>query len=155
MMIETAPEKFENLINELLEAGLSGKPGVKGDPRHVKMSLRDECKCVYCGEDILNDLIRLTSAQLDHLLPKSAYPAYKDNENNWVLACFCCNQIKRNFDPSTQLSEEKKSTLSPETLPTYRDELIEICRSYLKPFLDAREAIRNNIIKILQEHQLR
>jgi hypothetical protein len=156
MMIETTLEKFEKLINELLEAGLSGKPGVKGDPRHVKMWLRDECKCVYCGENILCDLVRLTSAQLDHILPKSKYPDYKEEESNWVLACFCCNQIKRNYDPWTELPEEIKSMgLSVESLMNNRNLLIEKCREHLKPHLEKRKNIRNNINKILSEYNLR
>jgi hypothetical protein len=103
----------------------------------------------------LADLISITSAQLDHLLPKAKYPEYRENEDNWILACFCCNQIKRKFDPCDKLSEDRKSALSPETLSEYRAELIEICRAHLIPNLEKREKIRSQLNVILKEHNLR
>lgn len=45
-----------------------------GDTKWVRIRIRDEFKCVYCKEELLKDVIRMNSAQIDHLLQKSRYP---------------------------------------------------------------------------------
>ena len=145
---------IENFIYKLWEAGLAGKPGVRGDLRHVRMWVRDKGRCVYCGTNLLGGLIEATSAQLDHILPKAKYEGYKENEENWALACFCCNQIKRKFDPYDYLADDRKPGLNSETLKKYRPELLEICRAYLIPQLKKREEIRNQINDILANENM-
>jgi len=63
----------ENIISELSKAGLTGKYGEPGDHRWVKIWVRDRYCCVYCGVSLLDDIIRMSSAQIDHLLPKYEY----------------------------------------------------------------------------------
>lgn len=95
----------ELFVSKLWESGLSGKAHLdqKGDLRHARLWVRDEFKCAYCDEPLLFDFIRFFSSQLDHLLPQAKYPHLKDVEENWVLACFPCNQLKRAFDPWKEL----------------------------------------------------
>ena len=124
----------ELLVGKVWESGLSGKAHLnqKGDLRHARLWVRDEFKCVYCDEPLLGDFIRFFSSQLDHLLPQATYPHLKEIEENWVLACFPCNQLKRAFDPWKELK-------GPETRPelseliSKRGLLIEECRRYLQP----------------------
>lgn len=118
-------DKNDKLMEDLRKAGLSGKIGKTGSPIHIRIWIRDEFKCAYCGEELLKDIIRVQSAQLDHLLPKHKYPAYKDKEENWVLACYACNQWKRTFDPLDHLSAFDRAA-SLHNLSIYRDELIKI-----------------------------
>jgi 5-methylcytosine-specific restriction endonuclease McrA len=63
----------ENIISELSKARLTGKYGEPGDHRWVKIWVRDRYCCVYCGVSLLDDIIRMSSAQIDHLLPKYEY----------------------------------------------------------------------------------
>ena len=53
--------------------------------------------CAYCGTDLLAD--PSVGYAVDHLLPKSAYPEYKDVPENWVWSCTGCNAFKSDFDP--------------------------------------------------------
>ncbi|KPK48103.1 MAG: hypothetical protein AMS22_15850 [Thiotrichales bacterium SG8_50] len=76
------------------------------------------------------------SAQVDHLLPKSRYPEYADTEANYVLSCYCCNQIKRDFDPLNARPELKEAALDK-----CRDALIEVCRQYIGERLEKKRKI--------------
>jgi hypothetical protein len=64
---------------------------------------------------------------MDHLLPKSKYPEYRDVDANWVLACYCCNQLKRDFEPLHKLGEKARAEIKPENMDAYRGELVEAC----------------------------
>lgn len=102
-----------------------------GCSAHVEIWVRHRFKCAYCGEDLLKDIVRLQSAQLDHLLPKTEYPAFKDEPNNLVLACFACNQWKRTFDPLGYEPVLKQKVMAgkatPDDLAIHRESLIRIC----------------------------
>lgn len=142
----------EGLVAQLLRAGLAGKTGLAGQPwrrgasRHVRMWVRHEYKCGYCGENLLTDLPRMMSSQLDHLLPKRKYPYLRDVEG--VLACFRCNQLKRNFDPWKSLTSPVDSP-TPENIASYRHALIEISRNHLEPLRDEQQTMRSRVINIL------
>ena len=139
----------KELIEDLCESGLAGKYGEKSDPAHVKIWVRDGFHCVYCNTYLLADRIRISSAQFDHILPKSEYKTYADLEDNLVLSCYCCNQIKRNWDPFSKCDASIKSDLSRENFTQYRDQLIEKCREYLKEFLEKKDGILNNSISTI------
>ncbi len=146
----------EELVARLLTAGLSGKVGLVGKPwdlgksEHIRMWVRHEYNYGYCGENLLTDVPRMMSSQLDHLLPQWKYPDLYNVEDNWVLACFCCNQLKRDFNPWDSLA-------SPVDLPTrqnlagYRHALIEITRNRLKPFRDQQKEMHERVISILSK----
>ena len=142
----------ENLIAELVKAGLSGKSGEPSDPKDVGIWVRDEFKCIYCGEYLLKDRIRMISAQIDHVLPKSKYKEFAELPNNRVLSCFCCNQIKGPFDPLDKMPLDIKSKLSAGTFKEYRQRLIEVCRNYIKPLLDKKGEILKQSISIIKKY---
>ena len=104
---------INDLISELSEnARLTSKYGDEpGKRRWIKIWARDGFCCVYCGKNLLSDVIRMTSAQLDHIIPKSKYKGYINEDSNLVLSCYCCNQIKRAFDPLEKQSEQVKINL--------------------------------------------
>ena len=126
----------DDLVEDLSEAGLTSKWGERGDPKWVRIWVRDRWSCVYCNEGLLNHLIGMFSAQVDHLLPKSRYPEYADTEANYVLSCYCCNQIKRDFDPLNVRPELKEAALD-----MCRDALIEVCRQYIDERLEKKRKI--------------
>jgi len=138
----------ERLVGQLLRAGLAGKPWRLGASRHVRMWVRHEYKCGYCDENLLTDLPRMMSSQLDHLLPKQKYKNLRDVEDNWVLACFRCNQLKGEFDPWKLLTSPIDSP-TPENIASYRHALIEISRNHLKPLRDEQQAMHSRVINIL------
>lgn len=144
---------MDELIEKLSQAGLSGKFGEKGDPFYVSIWVRDRFRCVYCGENLLQSRVHMSSAQLDHLLPKKKYPSYSRNPANIVLSCFCCNIIKHTYDvlADEDLSNEVKNGLSPETFDDYRHILIERCKRTLEPFLKKRDAILEGTNKVLND----
>ena len=136
------------LIDSLWEAKLSGKPGQRGNKSHVGIWLRDDFHCVYCNADLLADRISLYSAQFDHLLPQKLYGGeFKVMEDNLVLSCFCCNQIKGQWNPASELGGDIEIT--PQTLGDFREELIEICREKLSKPLTKLTKTRNDCLKIL------
>lgn len=78
----------------------------------IMIWLRDNCRCVYCGNDMLHsyETSRL-EYEYDHLLPHCRYPeldvTWDDTEwkvaaawvtRNIVLACRTCNRIKLQHD---------------------------------------------------------
>ena len=143
--------KNDSLIRKLSEeASLTSKYGDKpGDPRWITIWVRDRFCCVYCGENLLRDVVHMTSAQLDHILPKSKYKDYTNEDSNLVLSCYCCNQIKRAFDPLKELSDQVKMNMSPETFDKHRDELLASCRNYIIPRLNKKKTILHKSNKII------
>lgn len=146
--MDDTPEN-EALVKELRKLGLAGKPhkGEEGDPLHVRMWVRQEYKCGYCGENLLTDCIRIFSAQLDHLLPRGKYPWLAEVEDNWVLACFPCNQLKRDFDPWKQYKGADVSP-EPEDITICRDRLIEISRNHLDRLRYSWNSMRTSVLDI-------
>lgn len=92
---------------------------------HLEIWLRDNCHCVYCGCDLLqNRDITYSFYCYDHVLPKNKYPLLRDSIWNKVLACHSCNSWKgKTFDPAGE-----------EIPPTeeYRDGLIERARRHVE-----------------------
>ncbi len=145
----------EGLVAQLLKAGLAGKVGLVGKPwrlgqsKHVRMWVRHEYKCGYCGESLLTDVLRMMSSQLDHLLPQKKYPYLKEVEDNWVLACFCCNQLKRDFNPWESLTSPVDQP-TPQNIASYRHTLIEISQRNLELRRGQQQEMRTRIINILK-----
>jgi len=141
----------KDLIAELVKAGLSGKSGEPGDPKNVGVWVRDKFKCVYCDKCLLEDTIRITTAQIDHILPKSKYKEFAELPNNQVLSCVCCNQIKLRFDPLNEMPDIRNK-LSVSTFEEYRQRLIEVCRNYIKRQLDKKGEILKQSISIIKKY---
>ncbi|SRR6266481_4943907 len=67
----------------------------------LEIWLRDDCRCVYCGRNLLGPRdITYFLYCYDHLLPVSRYPALKNALWNKVLACRSCNSWKSTFNPA-------------------------------------------------------
>lgn len=68
-------------------------------PIPLQIWLRDECKCVYCGFDLLGTRgVAYCFSSEDHLLPKSTYPELESRIDNRVLSCRVCNVVKGDHD---------------------------------------------------------
>lgn len=99
---------------------------------HLVIWLRDNCRCVYCGRDMLEDRdITYFLYSYDHVLPVTRFPNLEQALWNRVLACRGCNTWKGDFDPSqdgTPPTEE------------YRDRLMEMAKEYIHTSPRRREA---------------
>jgi HNH endonuclease len=92
-------------------------------PRVREIWLRDECKCVYCARDMIeNREIAYFFSSMDHLLPVHKYKDLKDQFWNQVLACRNCNGLKGRFDPAKNGIPKDEE---------HRPELIEHAREYI------------------------
>lgn len=70
-------------------------------PLTLEVWLRDGCKCVYCGRDMLESRdITYYFWCAEHLLPVHKHEHLKDAIWNQVLGCRACNQLKQRFDPA-------------------------------------------------------
>lgn len=73
----------ESIITELLTLGWSRQT--------LAVWLRADCKCEYCGCDLLaSDDQYLYGSHVDHIVPGAG-----DDLENLALACKTCNFIKR------------------------------------------------------------
>lgn len=93
----------------------------------------------------------MTTAQIDHILPKSKHKEFAELANNRVLSCVCCNQIKLRFDPLNEMPDIR-SKLSVGIFEEYRQRLIEVCRNYIKRQLDKRGEILKQSISIIKKY---
>ena len=55
-------------------------------------------QCVYCGGDVFSHWQSYSSAQMDHILPRSKYPDFFEHPRNYVLSCYFCNSTKKTWD---------------------------------------------------------
>lgn len=73
--------------------------------------------CGYCGKHFK---ATLCDSQIDHFIPKSKYPDYKNKYNNLVLSCKVCNNKKRSDwpsnDPTKNITDDgQKGYVDPAT----------------------------------------
>jgi len=111
-------------------------------------SIYSKChfRCQYCGFDGLSSVDAYWSLQVDHILPKSKYPQFKDDKYNLVITCSVCNNLKGTFDPSK--GGGKYTSLDKKD----HDILINKCRDYIfekraeqtKIFLELKELVFNH-----------
>lgn len=108
--------------------------------------LRDRGHCVYCGFDLLRDRnFAYHFSCLDHVLPRSKYPALEHDLGNQVLACGSCNRVKRQWDPNEAGDVcDGKQPLTDDQ----RRLLVTRVIAYLRQWADARN------VKFEQERRL-
>ena len=82
-------------------------------------------RCEYCDRDLIEDRLGYACGAIDHLLPKSKYPELKSFQDNFVLACSLCNDVKRTHDV---LENGEKPE---EALTQTRDALITRAREHI------------------------
>jgi hypothetical protein len=115
--------------------------------------LREGCKCIYCGRDMLQDRDVAYNWQcLEHVLPKGKYPQLANCEDNWVLACNPCNAFKYAWDPNKQSRDGRQIVDDHATsvTPEQRSELIARASRYVRSrrtplesqFVDEKAAIK-------------
>lgn len=121
---------YNSIANELMDQEIM-KEGWSAPT--LSIWLRDACKCVYCGQDMLKSrAIAYHGYCLDHLLPKRKYAELAQADWNTVLACRQCNGVKARWDPNTEGGEtiySRGKALSVQD--SQRIELIERCRRYI------------------------
>ena len=93
---------------------------------------RTRGRCEYCDRDLIEDRLGYACGVIDHLLPKSTYPDLEWCQDNLVLACSLCNDVKRAHDVL------KKSEKPEEALTQTRDALITRAREHI---LDRRKVV--------------
>lgn len=81
-----------------------------------EVQYRDNCRCVYCGKDLLGDFESWMSMEIDHLLPQGVEGGA--NADNSVTTCNVCNRLKGNWMPD----EHENMT---------REELLAATRKYV------------------------
>ena len=90
------------------------------EPRTARTYVRANGYCEYCGEELIRNRLGYACAQIDHLLPRSKFPAeVYELENNFVLSCSLCNSLKSNIsvlqeneDPMTMLTKQRHVLLA-------------------------------------------
>ena len=105
----------ENAVNQLIEEGL-----ICGEDR-AREYVRRKGRCVYCGHDVVHNRLGYATLEFDHLLPRAKFSDLPDDQN-LVLACWLCNRLKGDYDPSDK---------HPSMLETAKSQLIENSRSYI------------------------
>jgi 5-methylcytosine-specific restriction endonuclease McrA len=69
----------------------------------IDFGLRDNFRCRYCGQDMLDSVNSFRGWTLDHIVPKSKLDEnVREDPENIALACWTCNIIKRQWDPRTK-----------------------------------------------------
>lgn len=115
--------------------------------------------CAYCGKDLNTvDVIAEGRWTLDHIRPKVAFGHSHTNpwthecgcgcnaDENLANACYRCNRLKRNFDPTRKTCSRARETLvavarnyidaKRQTETAKIDELIEIIERVSRPIYD-------------------
>ena len=91
-------------------------------------------RCEYCDTPVIFDRRYYASAQIDHLLTRSIFPASVTSlENNFALSCGLCNSLKRNYVPSTvsELDRHDVAALAQHLESDARKQLISECRAFI------------------------
>ncbi len=94
--------------------------------------------CAYCGTPLLVGVDSFMCGQLDHLVPtKRGGP---DTPENKVLACFVCNNLKLDFDPSREAASNKE-----EMVAAARVFIFKRRAEKAKNLLEYQEELRNRV----------
>jgi hypothetical protein len=123
--------------------------------------LRDDCRCVYCGVDMLQGRHHFVNLQQrEHLLPACQYPTLAKCPENIVLCCASCNSFKARWDPNKQAVGEPQLIADGVRSITNHDrsQLVWRTRQHLraainrseKSFWEQREVILDAIYKIAE-----
>jgi hypothetical protein len=101
-------------------------------------------RCMYCDDDVLATVQGYASSQIDHILPKSTFPDFEWNEDNWVLCCSLCNSAKG------KVSELRPGEDGVDMLVNHRQALIDRIRERLKEPISKRRSEYEDIKRLLQ-----
>jgi 5-methylcytosine-specific restriction endonuclease McrA len=88
----------ERIVSELVATG-------KWSDRFVRLSLRADFKCEYCGLDFLASPENYKQWQCDHIVPKKH--GGSEDFDNIAATCRNCNfSFKGHWDPRTQAGRD-------------------------------------------------
>jgi len=78
----------------------------------IDFGVRDDFKCRYCGQGLLDSVDAFRGWTLDHIVPKSKLDeTAREDPENIALACWTCNIIKRQWDPRTETPSRMREDL--------------------------------------------
>lgn len=121
---------IETLINKLQKYNWSSE--------QVLLAIRAECKCEYCGKNMLENIDNYKLWQVDHIIPKSSGYGGCEEFDNKAIACTQCNKdIKGRWNPANTIGIGKT-----------REEYINETKEYIKRRRDVKETELNEIKKL-------
>lgn len=92
----------------------------KWSPAAVRLGIRANFKCEYCGKDLLASVENYKEWNFDHIIPKKH--GGTDDDENIAVACRTCNvSVKSRWNPAEHITGK----------PT-RAKLISETREYIK-----------------------
>lgn len=78
------------------------------DETNVRIALRAECKCEYCGKNMLESIDNYKLWQIDHIIPKHSGNENCEDFDNKALSCTQCNKdFKNKWYPQSEFNEKK------------------------------------------------
>lgn len=103
-----------------------------------KLFNRDNCRCVYCGRDLLVDFESFMLTQEDHLIPSARLGP--DDFENRVIACYVCNKLKGAFVPDVPLTSSNRT----QYINSIRDYIMSRRSHYMSEFASWTHAERGS-----------
>ncbi len=111
--------------------------------------VQSDCKCEYCGIDLLVGAAVFRAQEGDHILPQAKYKGLSNALANFAMACASCHKLKHKsnpqFDPA--LGEPRWSGLSDLTEED-RTLLIRRVQEYLKDLREKQDIALSRCSKI-------
>ena len=107
-----------------------------------KLFARDNCRCVYCGRDLLVDFESFMLSQEDHLVPTARLGP--DDLENRVVACYVCNKLKGVFVPNIPLTPSNRTMY----INAIRDYIMARRSHYMSEFASWTHAEREAAVEI-------
>jgi len=71
----------------------------------ARRGIEQDCRCIYCGGDLLASYSEYNSWQFDHIYPLSH--GGEESFENVVVCCRSCNYLKLNYAPTGATREER------------------------------------------------
>ena len=117
--------------------------------------LQSKGYCIYCDTDCFETRQSYWSSTIDHLLPKSKYAFLAKDENNYVVTCSSCNNMKSDLDilehdEKLKSQIEKKGHKEALADKKLRKAIIKAIRNHLYENIQQRNRDYLDIRKIVQ-----
>lgn len=100
-------------------------------------------RCTWCGTDLLRNRTAYASSRLDQLLPPDRYPDFAAEEQNLVLSCASCSELKGEHDYL------RRGEDAVQVLRRDRDGLIQRIREALRPRIEHWDAVWRQVNRVM------